>query len=221
MRFLPLVCLFFSTVVLAAPITDSFNEEMYIFANPDVEELIKQGQYKSGLDHYTQVGQTTPRPDGELYETFFTGTAGNDTVQAFGEGAHTHVMGVDIELVKEHPDDFPLRFNNNGSGEVDVLIGVETGGNEFVLGSFITSVNTTAEAFYVGKGDEDYATIQNFISGKDLLILAGTPDQYSWESLDGNMRVSTKDGDLIAIVEEVDKLEVGDVFEDMDMFTLN
>jgi hypothetical protein len=47
------------------PAKPSFDEAMYLFVNPDVAKLIEQGKYKSGLDHYTQVGQTAKKPDGE------------------------------------------------------------------------------------------------------------------------------------------------------------
>lgn len=201
--------------------SDSFNEEMYLFVNPEVAELIKQGKYKSGLDHYTQVGQNTKKPDGEYYESFFTGTAGNDTVEGFGQQqAHTHLSGVEFEIDSASKESFPLRFKNNGSGEVDVLMGIKEGGNEFILGSIITSINPKSESFYVGQGDKDYATIQNFIKSKDMILLAGKPDQYKWESKEGNMRISNTSGDLVAIVEGIDKLEIAEIYADMGVFTL-
>jgi hypothetical protein len=68
----------------------NFNEALYSFANPDVVDLIKQGKYKSGLEHFTTVGKTTKKTDGEDYETFYTGTKGNDTVRGLGYGKHAH-----------------------------------------------------------------------------------------------------------------------------------
>ncbi|MBR8827412.1 MAG: hypothetical protein DSM107014_05815 [Gomphosphaeria aponina SAG 52.96 = DSM 107014] len=200
---------------------ESFNEEMYLFANPDVAELIKQGKYESGLDHYIQVGQTATKPDGEHYASFFTGTDGNDMVRVVGTGQHNHVMGVGLEIVStQEDDDFPVGFKSLGEGEIDVLIGTIGGVNEFVLGSFITSVNPTPQPFYVGQGDQDYAKIQNFTKGKDMIVLAGNPDQYQWESIDGNVRISTSSGDLVAIVEAMDNLEIEEVYEDVGIFIL-
>jgi len=200
---------------------ESFNEEMYLFANPDVAELIKQGKYKSGLDHYLQVGQTATKPDGEHYASFFTGGDGNDMVRVVGTGQHNHVMGVDLKIVSgQKDDDFPVGFKSLGEGEIDVLIATTGGVNEFVLGSFITSVNPTPQPFYVGQGDNDYAKIQNFTKGKDMILLAGKPDEYQWESIDGNVRISTSSGDLIAIVEAIDNLEVEEVYEDVGIFIL-
>lgn len=103
---------------------------------------------------------------------------------------------------------------------MDIIIGTTGGVNEFLLGSFITSVNPTAEAFYVGKGDKDYAKIQNFTPSKDMILLAGKPDQYKWESIEGNVRISTSSGDLMAIVEGIDKLEVGEIYKEIGVFIL-
>jgi hypothetical protein len=199
--------------------TTRFDEELYLFTNPDVKALIQQGKYQSGLDHYIQVGQTAKKPNGEDYESFFTGTDGNDTVQAFGKGKHTHLAGVAFEIVPKKDDPLPLRPKNLGKGEVDVLVGTKDGGNEFLLGSFITSVNPKAEPFYVGKGDADYARIQNFTQGKDSIILAGKPAQYKFEPVDGAIRISIN-GDLIAIVEAVNQLKVGEVVKQYDVFTM-
>ncbi|UBF26363.1 hypothetical protein K9N68_33510 [Kovacikia minuta CCNUW1] len=200
--------------------TTRFDEELYLFANPDVKKLIQQGKYKSGQDHYSQIGQTAKKPNGEKYESFFTGTNGNDTVQGFGKGEHAHFSGVKIEIVPKKGDALPLRPQSLGRGEMDTLIGTKEGGNEFLLGSFITSVNPKAEPFYVGNGDQDYARIQNFNKSKDGVVLAGEPNQYKFESVDGNVRISTVGGDLVAIVEGVDKLEVGETAKDFGVFSL-
>ncbi len=200
-------------------VENNFDEELYLFANPDVKDLIKQGKYQSGQDHYTQIGQTAKKPDGEDYESFFTGTNGNDTVQGFGEGKHAHFAGVAFEIVLKKDDPLPLRPKSLGKGEVDVLVGTKEGGNEFVLGSFITSVNPKAEPFYVGKGDADYSRIQNFNQGKDSIILAGKPAQYQFKPVDGAMRISIN-GDLIAIVEDVNQLKVGEVVKQYGVFTM-
>jgi hypothetical protein len=142
----------------------TFDEKMYLFANADVAKLIAQGKYKSGLDHYTQVGQTAKKPDGEDYESFFLGTEGSDTVQGFGKGKHTHFAGVAFEIIPEKDDPIPLKPKSLGKGEKDTLIGTTEGVNEFILGSFKTSVSPQAEPFYVGQGDADYAQVQNFKS---------------------------------------------------------
>lgn len=221
-QLLSIVGLIFIQVTVNAEASEktSFNEELYLLANPDVSELIKQGKYKSGLDHYNQVGQTATKPDGEHYGSFFTGTSGNDTVVGTGVGEHSHFVGVDFEIVPGTDDPFPIRPKSIGKGEVDVLIGTKEGSNEFILGSFITKVNPKAEPFYVGQGNADFATIQNFTKSKDMVLLAGKPDQYQWKSTGGYMQISTTNGDLIAIIEGVDTLEVEGVYEDVGVFSL-
>jgi hypothetical protein len=206
---------------LAAQKPDAnFDETMYLFVNPDVKKLIEQGKYKSGLDHYTQVGQTAKKPDGEDYESFFTGTNGSDTVQSFGKGKHAHVSGVAFEIVDKPRDPLPLRPKSFGKGEKDILVGTTEGGNEFVLGSFITSVNPKAKPFYVGKGDADYAQVQNFTPTHDVLLLTGTPNQYKFEAADRNLRISTTQGDLVAVIEGINKLVVGDRIKELEVFTM-
>lgn len=209
-----------SPVAKVATTNHHFDEPMYAFANPEITALIKQGKYKSGLEHYTKVGQSTKKPDGEAYESFFTGTSGNDTVTAFGSGKHNHLIGIKFEVVSKPGVKIPLRPQSTGSGESDILIGTKEGANEFVLGSFITELSPKAEVFYVGKGDADRAQIKNFTKSKDTIMLAGTPDRYKFEAAQGNLRISTKDGDLIAIVEGVDKLTPSDISKEMGIFIL-
>jgi hypothetical protein len=100
------------------------------------------------------------------------------------------------------------------------LIGTKEGVNEFILGSFITELSPKAEVFYVGKGDADRAQIQNFTKSRDSIMLAGDPQQYKFESAQGNLRISTTAGDLVAIVEGVDKLTPGDISKEMGVFIL-
>jgi hypothetical protein len=198
-------------------IRPSFDEAMYLFVNPDVKKLIEQGKYKSGLDHYTQVGQTAKKPDGEAYESFFLGTEGNDTVQGFGKGKHAHFAGVAFEIFSKQDDPVPLKPKSLGKGEKDILIGTTEGGNEFVLGSFKTSVSPKAEPFYVGQGDADFAQVKNFTPTKDNIMLAGQPRQYKFEPKDGNVQISSN-GDLVAIVEGVDSLKVDEIAKDLGVF---
>jgi hypothetical protein len=155
----------------------NFDEPLYEFANPEITELIKQGKYKSGLEHYTKVGQSTKKPDGESYESFFLGTSGNDTVTGFGTGKHTRIIGVKFEIVKKPGIKILLRAQSNGQREADILIGTKEGANEFVLGDFITQLSPKAEIFHVGKCDEGRTKIKNFTKSRDTIMLAGTPDR--------------------------------------------
>jgi hypothetical protein len=200
--------------------SSNFDEPLYAFANPEITELIKQNKYKSGLEHYTKVGQSTKKPDGEAYESFFTGTSDSETVTAFGKGKHLHIIGIKFEVSPKPGIKIPLRPQSIGQGESDILIGSKEGENEFILGSFITELSPKAEIFYVGKGDQDFAQIKNFTKSKDSIMLAGTPDRYKFEPVAENLKISTKAGDLVAIVEGVDKLTPSDISKDMGIFML-
>lgn len=195
-----------------------FNSEIYLLANPDVTKLIQEGKFKSALDHYEKVGKSGKNPEGEAIEGYFTGTSGNDTVTGFGQSPA--LTGVNFEIVSDQKGSFPIRPKSLGVGEVDTLVATKGSNNEFLLGSFITVANPKAEPFYVGKGDADYARIQNFTKSKDAITLAGEPQQYKFETGKGNFRILTASGDLIAIVEGIDKLEAGKVSKQYGMFPL-
>ncbi|MEH2168914.1 MAG: hypothetical protein V7K41_20095 [Nostoc sp.] len=195
-----------------------FNSEIYLLANPDVVKLIQEGKFKSALDHYEKVGKSGKNSKGEVIEGYFTGTSGNDTVTGFGQSPD--LTGVNFEIVSDKKGPFPIRPKTLGVGEVDTLIATKGSNNEFLLGSFITVANPKAEPFYVGKRDADYARIQNFTKSQDRISLAGQPQQYKFETVKGNFRILTASGDLIAIVEGIDKLEAGKVFKKYGVFTL-
>ncbi|MEH2243279.1 hypothetical protein [Nostoc sp.] len=195
-----------------------FNSEIYLLANPDVGKLIQEGKFKSALDHYEKVGKSGKNPKGEAIEGYFTGTSGNDTVTGFGQSPA--LTGVNFEIVSDKKGQFPIRPKTWGVGEVDTLIANKGSNNEFLLGSFITVANPKAEPFYVGKQDADYALIQNFTKSQDRISLAGQPQQYKFETVKGNFHILTASGDLIAIVEGIDKLKPGKVFKKYGVFTL-
>lgn len=200
--------------------TAGLDSATYLLDNPDVSAQIKAGKFKSALDHYEQVGKSGKNAKGDRYESTFAGTSGNDTVRGLGAATHTHFIGVDLEVVPSKGGDYPVVFKSLGKGEVDILIGNSDGENEFILGSYITSANLKAEPFYVGKGDDDYARVQNFTKGRDAIYLAGVLDQYKLESANGTVRISTKEGDLVAIVEGVDKLKLGKISKEYGQFGL-
>lgn len=199
------------------PASASFNADIYLMAYPTVAQQIQAGKFKSALDHYEKVGQTGKDANGEAIGGFFTGTKGNDTITGFGQAPH--LAGVGLEVV-EITGSLPMRPTSLGVGEIDTLVAVKGSSNEILLGSFKTVANPKAEPFYVGKGDADYARVQNFTKSKDALILAGDPTQYKFESVKGEFRISTASGDLIAIVEGVDKLAVGESSKEFGIFEL-
>ncbi|NJK28689.1 MAG: hypothetical protein HC940_00315 [Acaryochloris sp. SU_5_25] len=203
-----------------ASVKAGFNSELYLIDNPDVPDLIKSGKFKSALDHYEKAGKFGKNAKGKRYETTFTGTSGNDTVQGLGPAEHTHFIGVGYIVDPAKGGDYPVLNTSLGEGEVDTLIGNTEGENEFILGSYITSAVPKAEPFYVGKGDADYARIKNFTRKKDSLYLSGLPEQYKIESAKGMVKIFTKEGDLVVIVEGVDKLAFGELSKEYGQFAV-
>jgi hypothetical protein len=198
--------------------TGGFDEDLYLLFTPAAVDAIAKGTFKSGLEYYVKVGQNTVNAEGEPGEGFFTGTSGNDFVIGFG--ANAGLSGVGITAVD--PALGTYTYDSLGVGEVDVLIGGEAE-NSFLLGTITNPATPEPKPFYVGKGDEDYARIKNFNpgeAGKDQLILAGNPDDYRYEIVEGNTKISYR-GDLVAIVEGVEGLQVSGVFSDFGIFTLN
>ena len=176
----------------------NFYAPIYPEQNPDVDALIAAGEYTSYYDHFLKAGQFEERED-----TFFVGTKGNDTLYALGY--ETVLVGVPISNATYGPVDVvPL---STGKGQIDTLYGGNTFETIFVLGNS-TTLNDKAQSFYVGKGDADYALIKDF-SPNDVIFLGSDASGFTQEEVGGNLHIS-KDGDLIAIVENSDKLIVGD-----------
>ncbi|MEG4804968.1 hypothetical protein QUB63_30320 [Microcoleus sp. ARI1-B5] len=153
--------------------------------------------------------QNAAQPRGAI----FSGTRGNDAVTA--QSAPSQVAGVELEARPEQGQT-ALLAKNTGAGEVDTLIG-SPGRNFFILGA-PQQLGGKPQPFYVGQGDRDYALIKNFDPKKDFIQLANDDsdlvmsyirfaDKYSLETVNGNTRISTKAGDLVAIVEGVTELK--------------
>lgn len=166
-----------------------FNEQVYLLAYPDVEAAVTDGTYSSGLQHYIDYGQYEQTRVG-----FFLGTSGNDIIT--GEGVGNKVIaGVPFDALSGGAPTV-------GVGEVDTLIGGQ-GMDVFTLGYPIASA---PQQFYVGSGNADYALIQNFQQFEDSIVLSGTPQDYSFQTVNGSLNISTAAGDLVGIVEGVSSL---------------
>jgi hypothetical protein len=198
--------------------TRHFDQALYALAYPEVNKEVKAGKFASPLAHYQAVGQSGKDANGEDIAGFFMGTGGNDTISGFGH--HPHISGVAFEILADKGGELPIRPKTLGQGEVDRLVGQPGSEDEFILGSLITNANPKSETFYVGKGDADYAQIDNFKPGEDTILLAGKPEDYTLQPQDKTLRISTKSGDLVAIVQGVDRLTVGDVVADYGIFIL-
>lgn len=171
----------------------AFEEETYLERNPDVALAVDFGFYESGVEHYIESGQFESNRTG-----YFVGTDGNDTI--IGVGANALIGGIDIEEAEFKPKGvITSQSLNNGTGEVDTLIG--GGGKDY----FYLGTNKTT--FYVGSGSADYALIKNFDTAQDRLYLKGnSPADYNLGAVNGNLNISTLSGDLVATVEGVTSL---------------
>lgn len=184
---------------------EGFSEGAYLAAYADVKAAVESGAVSSGLAHYQSVGQLEPNRVG-----IFFGSSRNDTINAFGES--TRITGVgftNLTPLAENGavDGIPTSL---GVGEMDTLVG--GGGTDiFNLGIGISPLNPTAKRFYVGQGDMDRAQIQNFQVERDLILLAGEPRQYLFDTENGNFEISTAGGDTIAIVEGVTNLQIKNI----------
>ncbi len=133
---------------------------------------------------------------------WFVGSNGNDVVTGVGEG-FKFISGVPLEsLANGSP--------TAGVGQVDTLVGSPVGSpgtDLFALGlPSVPEVNTSAQKYYVGNGNSDYATIENFQRSRDLIVLSGTPQEYQFQTVNGNLNISTASGDLMGIVQGVPSL---------------
>ncbi len=188
-----------------------FNEKAYITNNLDVAAAVRQGVFKSGLEHYQKIGQFEGRTG------YFTASESSDVVTGFG--AKTQLYGVSVVTVVGDigSQTYDIRLTTKGNNEIDTLVG-GAGEDQFVVGvGRITSSTATAQGniqpFYLNSkdvGTDDYALIQNFEKGKDTIIIGGTPNDYTLVSngFGGNYLIYTssnskigKQNDLVAVVE--------------------
>lgn len=95
-----------------------------------------------------------------------------------------------------------------GVGERDHYHG-SFGNDRFLLGN-------AGKDFYVGQGDKDYVLIGDFDRAKDKLIMAKDIGEYKLDIYDDNFQgvvykefqISTKDGDVIARIEDGETLKL-------------
>lgn len=170
----------------------SFEEQAYLADNPDVAAAVRAGTVSSGLQHYIQYGIKENRLG------WFLGSNGNDVITGAG-GGEKFVSGVPLEsLINGSP--------TAGVGQADTLVG-SPGADLFALGfPSLPEFNTTSQKYYVGSGNTDYATIQNFQRFSDFIVLSGISQEYRFQTVNGNLNISTTSGDLVGIVQGVPSL---------------
>jgi Ca2+-binding RTX toxin-like protein len=175
-----------------------FNEPAYLAANPDVKALIEAKTYTSGWDHFSKVGIDEGR------QTFFNGKIGNDSF-FYPLGNATVVS---FPITKYDPVTKAIETATTGTGDRDHYHG-SFGNDRFLLGN-------AGKDFYVGQGDKDYVLIGDFDRAKDKLIMAKDLSEYKLDVYDDNFQgvvykefqISTKDGDVIARIEDGETLKL-------------
>lgn len=175
-----------------------FNEPAYLAANPDVPALIESKEYTSGWDHFIKKGIDEDR------QTFFNGKVGNDSF-FYPLGNATVVS-------------FPITEYDSATGAIKTAT-VGTGDKDHYHGSFGRDrflLGNAGEDFYVGQGDKDYVLIGDFNPKEDQLIVAGDLADYKFDIYDDEyegviykeFQISTKEGDVIARIEDAETLEL-------------
>lgn len=174
------------------PLQKNFLEREYYVDNPDVAEAIQAGLYESGLDHYEQVGQFEPDRNAT-----FVGTAGNDTVEAFGVGPHD-ITGVEVVAGGN-----PRTYTSSGDNEFDLLIG-SPGADNFIFGYVRTRRRFPGgflgiDTFYRGEGE---ARIRGFnqAEGDSIEMVIGASETYTLSPVGSDLAIAVG-GDTIAILE--------------------
>jgi Ca2+-binding RTX toxin-like protein len=204
------------------PGLENFNGDFYLATNPDLADLVGEGKsYATALDYYVAVGQY--REDGGGHG-FFEGTSGNDTIQGFGFDKDLFGIKIaEIEGTSAPGDKFSITTETLGIGEIDTLVG-STGIDGFYAGIFTSydfaTDRGTSQQLYVGQGDQDYALIKDYDPAKDYIYFSGNPADYQYDLEGDNFKVSTSDGDLVAIVENTPQLilSAGNIFTESDGF---
>jgi Ca2+-binding RTX toxin-like protein len=182
-----------------------FNQPAYLAANPDVQTLIDFGKYSSAWQHFINVGIDEGR------QTFFNGVVGNDSF-FYPLGNATVVS---FPITEYDPNTGAIKTATTGIGDRDHYHG-SFGANRFLLGN-------EGQDFYVGKGDKDYVLIGDFDPKKDQLIIAGNIEDYNLGIYDElyngvvykEFQIATKDGDVIARVENGENLKFVQIKSDI------
>jgi Ca2+-binding RTX toxin-like protein len=177
-----------------------FLESYYLENNPDASAAVEAAEYKSGLEHYLNVGVLAGRL------SVYNGTNGSDGGEGIWGTGTSIIFGVPVTEIDTETMGF--KTNSIGTGEADVLYGSPYA-NTFVLGSNAVS-GDAPQSFYVGNGAEDFASVFNFDMAKDRILLAGAYEDYIFEIATNeggteSLNISTQAGDLIAAINSLDE----------------
>lgn len=210
--------------------SSSFADSQYLASNPEVAEAVNNGVFPTGQTHYRENGQFEGR------SAIFSGTPGSDVILAYGEG-EKELDGVGVRFRPSLSSLGGPDFNNDGeitgeeysrwaelqigwssstwkaytsdgSNELDTLVG-SVGRDNFSLGQVSVSNRgflQNYETFYQGGG---VALIQNFDANDGDTIKLVMGSESDWEIAEDDRGAAILvDGDLIAIVEGYDYLQL-------------
>ncbi|NJK38845.1 MAG: calcium-binding protein [Oscillatoriales cyanobacterium RM2_1_1] len=167
----------------------------------DVAVPVDAGTFRTGRDHYEQVGQFDPA----RFATF-VGTREDDVVEAFGLG-NNQIAGVEISLTNGGYDYYyyyyrPTVSESSGRDEFDVLIGSSGGQDTFILGTTVQNPSTflyESVTYYKGEGE---ARIQNFSQADNdgIKVVIESFETYELSPSGADLVLSVA-GDTLAVIE--------------------
>ncbi|MEM9136154.1 MAG: SdrD B-like domain-containing protein [Cyanobacteria bacterium P01_F01_bin.42] len=128
--------------------------------------------------------------DGGLQDDILRGESGNDLIIG-GEGNDLLVGGGGRDTLDG--------TNGAGTNEQDTLRG-NGGPDLFVLGNELS-------AYYVGDGDNGFATIQDFNAASDTIQLNGSVGDYTTQENGTDIEL-IQGGDLVAVFTNIDSLDI-------------
>ncbi len=179
-----------------------FNEAFYLANNPDAKADVVAGIYKSGFDHFLQVGVFADRP------ALYNGVAGKDAF-FYAFGTENYIFTTPV--IQFDPATGNYRTETLGSGEDDHAHGSRFGTDYFFLGDGKSD-------FYIGKGKDDSFLIGDFDPKEDFILLSNSTPTYKIELVENlssrgsppfkTRNIFNADGDLMARIEDGEEFEL-------------
>jgi hypothetical protein len=179
-----------------------FNEAYYLANNPDAKADIAAGLYKSGFDHFLQVGVLDDRP------ALYNGIAGKDPF-FYTFGAENYIFTVPVTQFDLATGTY--RTETLGVGEDDHAHGSRFGTDYFFLGDGKSD-------FYIGQGKDDSFLIGDFDPKEDFILLSNSTPSYKIELVENlstrggppfkTRNIFNADGDLMARIEDGAEFEL-------------
>lgn len=191
-------------------------EQLYLLNYLDVANAVRSGAFKSGLQHYINYGEAEGRSPGlfneQTYRQAYPDVAAAIAAGGFSSGLQHYILYGQAEgrFPFSGPPSLPLFVPSpittiQGTAARDLFFISGASQNVTITGDSSYSL-TQLGGTYVGGGNTDYVLIQNFEAGKDRIGLPGSLPNYSLQTVNGSLNISTSAGDLIAIVAGIPSL---------------